>query len=352
MATSGTIGQTVYSTQQVIDRAYRNIKLPPQQVTSEMLHTALEELWLMLMSLANTGVPLWCITRYLLPMYLGKFTVPCPVGTVDVLNANLRTTTQLQGSPSSSEGDAENAFDHDLDTACVQTLAAGWIALELESEDYLTTVGILPGASGTWDISLQYSDDGVTYTTFETYAEFAAVDGEWQWFDFEGLPAKLYWRLKANNATILDVIELAFDNNPSAIPCARINKDDYTNLPSRAQRGRPVQYWMDRQIEPVMQVWPAPNVEAQFQQLEVWVHRKIQDVGTLQQQLELPDRWYDAISLKLATKLLRMTPDAKLTADDRMQLMTDTNEAWTSAWAEERDPSPMYLAPDISPYTA
>lgn len=351
MATSGTVGQTVYSTQQLIDRGYRTLKLPPQQVTSEMLQTALDELWLLLMSLANTGVPLWAIKRYLLPLTLGQFTVPCPVGTIDVLNANLRTITRFSGNASSSEGTADNAFDGDLETACVQTTPAGNISLELDSATTLITVGIMPGATGTWDISLQHSDDGVTWTTFYTTAAFAAVDGEWQWFDFEALPEKEFWRLKANGTTILDVIELYFANNPSAIPCARINKDDYTNLPNRTFRGRPVQYWYDRQLDPNMSVWPAPDVASQFRQMEVWIHQKLEDVGTLQQQLAVPDRWYDAISLKLGTKLLLLTPEAKLDANERAELRQEAESQWRTAWMEERDPSPMYLAPDISMYT-
>lgn len=350
MATSGTISTTIFNTGKVVDNAYRACRLPAASIAGEMIEIGRQQLYLLLSDMGNTGVPLWCQTKYILPMYINEPIVPMPVGTIDVLQSNLRTLTEFQdGTFTSTEGVAENAFDHDLTTACVQTTMGGSITLQLDTEAMITTVGLLPGATGNWDVSFQYSDDGVTWTTIDQYT-FAAVDGVWQWLDFNGEIPHKYYRLLANGATILDVIELVWANNPSEIPIARLNQDDYYNLPNKAFSGRPVQYWLDRQVDlAYMNLWPAPNSAAQFQQLTVLVHRHVMDVGTLQNTLEIPQRWYEAIVWMLARRLAYITPEVDVQWVPMVEKMAVEKES--RAWMEERDKSPMYLTPNLSLYT-
>jgi hypothetical protein len=349
VATSGTISTTVFNTGKVIDSAYRACRLPAASITGEMIEIGKQQLYLLLSDIGNTGVPLWCQTRYIVPMYINQPIVPMPAGTIDVLQSNLRTLTRLAGTYSATEGTADNAFDSDLTTACVQTMAGGSITMMLDTAEMITTIGLLPGASGNWDVSFQYSDDGATWTLIDQYT-FAAVDGTWEWLDFNGETPHSHYRLLANGATILDVVELVWANNPSEIPIARLNQDDYYNLPNKAFSGRPVQYWLDRQVDlAYMNLWPAPNATAQFQQMVVLVHRHIMDVGTLQNTLEIPQRWFEALVWMLATRLAYITPEVKLEVIPIVESMASQKEA--RAWMEERDKSPMYLTPNLSLYT-
>lgn len=349
MATSGTIGLTTFNNRKVIDNAYRPCKIPSQAVTGEMISIANEQLYLILSSLANTGAPLWCISKELLPLYQGIYTIPMPAGTVDVLNANLRQLQRLTGTETSSEGDAELAFDGDVDTATTEIAPAGYIQTQFDGDTYVTTVGILPGVTGTWDYSLQYSDDGITWVDFQVVDDLAVVDREWIWTDYEGLPAKTYWRLLARNTTVLVVRELVWGNMPQDITLARINKDDYWNQPNKFFQGRPTEYWFDQKV-PInnMLLWPAPNEAAQFYQLALLTHRHIMDVGTMVQQLEIPDRWYNAIVWQLAAKLNLITPDAK---GDQNRIDKEADAVLKLAWLDQRDNSPIQIMPNISPYT-
>lgn len=354
MATSGTIGLEVFNTQKVIDNAYRGCRLPAQAITAEMITTAEQQLFLILSSLANAGAPLWCLTKYILPLYLGVYSVPCPVGTVDVMNANLRTLQRLSGTYSSTSGDAALAFDADLDTECVEVAIGGNITMELASASWVDTIGIAWGMTGDITFQLQYSEDGTTWTTFYASEVVTVVDREWLWLDFEGLGNHPFWRIVGGSDVLVDVPlqvrELYFGNNPTEINLARLNKDDYFYLPNKPQQGQVTQFWLDRQRDlPVMKVWQAPNVMSQFKQLVVLVHRQIMDVGTMRQELEVPQRWYNAVVDVLSAKLARITPEVKM----EMIPITDqaSERSLRLAWAEERDNSSINLAPDISPYT-
>lgn len=352
--TTGTIGQTQFNTRLIVDHAFRSCRLAPQQVTSEYIRVATEQLGLMLSSWANTGIPLWCQTKEILPLVQGQFqlnlaaTVP---GVVDILEANLRQCTEFTGTYTSSGGNAALAFDDNPQTACIQTVPGGTITLQLTTATAVENVGIMPAVSGqTWTVEFQYSNDGVTWTTFGTET-IQTVAGQFAWFDYQALPPATYWQVQASATTTLNVAELFFGNNAMEIPVARINKDDYWNLPNKTFQGRPVQYWCDRQqMGPVMWLWPSPGYAFVFQQITVLVHRHIMDVGQLYNILELPQRAYDAVMWSLGERLRMVIPevDKQMTADLPMM----AKEARTRFWQEERDNSPVFLQLDTSPYTA
>src|SRR5688572_17520457 len=111
MATSGTVSTTVFTTRKVIDHAFRRCKLAPQQISAEYIDTAKDLLWLFLSTLASKGITLWTVQKEIIPIYGYVQDVPLPVGTVDLLDANLRNIDRPTGTYDSSEGDAENAFD-------------------------------------------------------------------------------------------------------------------------------------------------------------------------------------------------------------------------------------------------
>lgn len=351
MATSGTYGTTVFNTRKVVDHAYRGCRVPPQTVTGEMIQTALDQLFLMLSEWANVGTPLWCIQRYVLGLYEGIIQVPFPAGVVDTLNVNLRDVNRLTGTASASSGVAANAFDDDFDTECnLAGVGAQNLQLLLDSANTITVVGILPGNTATWNFQLQWSEDGVTWNTFYTNAAYSAVDLVWLWIDIEGLPAVQYYRLLTAAAQVIDIREMVWANNAREINMARINKDDYFYLPDKNIKGRPVQFWEDRQrTGPILNVWPAPDMASRYRQITALAHRHIMDVGTLQQEIEVPQRWYNAVVWSLAEILSIITPEVKPPMIPICAQMADRSRRL--AWGEERDVAPINIDVDISPYT-
>ena len=351
MATSGTVGTTVFKTRKIIDHAFRRCGMIPQQITSEHLETAQDLLFLVLSSLGTNGTPLWTVNKLLLPMYDRVGSVSTPLGTIDVLDINLRTAQRQLGEiNSASEGTADDAFDSDLSTACTQVAAAGWIQTVMDSAVSIPIFGILPNASGSWDFDVQYSDDGITWTTLFSEAAYAMVAGTWYWRDVEGVPEAQYWRLQATGTTVLDVKELVFQNQPTEIPMYKLNRTDYNNLPNKTFTGRPLQFWFDKEIsQPVLRLWPVPSAGYTFSQITGYSHRQIQDVGTLQEEIEVPQRWYLAIVLELAKNLVTEIKEADI--NRAPVIFQQSSEETRKAWGSESDGSVVRLLPRISPYT-
>ena len=327
MAFSNTVSQTVFNTRKVLESATRRCRLPAEALTSEMVDIANNQLYLLLSDLANQGAPLWCIEKQIYPLYNGVMDITMDSGTVDILNSNLRWLQAVTGT--------------DTDTATAHTV-------EFASTSFVTSVGVKWSATAA-PIALERSDDGLAWTTIQTETP-SASSGEWTWYDLDSSVASVYFRVRATSGT-LDFEQIYLGNMPTEIPLARMNRDDYTNLPNKTfQSNRPLQYWFDRQVrQPIMHMWPVPNAAAETSQIVLWRQRYIMDVGTLVQEIEVPQRWYEAIVSMLAAKLAMEFPE--IDADLVPMLDAKAAQALAVAQAEERDNSPMMIAPNISMYT-
>ena len=329
MAVSGTVSMTVFNTRKVIDHAYRRCRIPPEGISSEQIDFALDTLYLVLSMLANRGLQLWCIERYLMPLYQAQGLITMPNGIVDILNTNLRTIEVVN----------ENTTDTTTSTTYTTIFP---------TETQVTVVGIeWSGASTAY--ALETSTNGTTWTTVSTQSNPNTVANEVTWVDIQGSLATTYFRVRATTG-VLNQTQVIMANTPNEIPMARLNRDDYVNLPNKTFEGRPLQFWCDRQLNnPVLFLWPVPSAQFVTAQVVVWVKRYIMDVGTMTQEIEVPQRWYDSIVYVLAARLAEETP----TVDPQMIAILDqkAQRALLEAENEERDDSPIYLTPNIAVYT-
>jgi hypothetical protein len=327
MAYSNTVSQTVFDTRRVIDNAARRCKLTAQQISAEHIDIANDQLFMLLSDLSNRGIQLWCIEKQIYPLYEGVGDLTLDTGTLDVLNSNLRTLQQVTGT--------------NTDTSTTRTVT-------FTTATFVTTVGVKWTAAAV-PIALERSDDGVTWTTVQTETP-SATAGQWTWFDLESSVAKLYFRVRATTGT-LSFSQIYLANTPTEIPLSRLNRDDYTSLPNKTfQSNRPLQFWFDRQVQqPVMHMWPVPNQEAEVYQIVVWRQRYIMDVGSMTQEIEVPQRWYEAIVAMLAARLAL----EYIEVDPSMISVLDAKakESLYFAQQEERDNSPMIILPNIAMYT-
>lgn len=329
MAVSGTVSMTVFNTRKVIDHAYRRCRIPPEGISSEQIDFALDTLYLVLSMLANRGLQLWCIERYLMPLYEAQGLITMPNGIVDILNTNLRTIEVVN----------ENTTDTTTSTTYTTIFPA---------QTQVTVIGIeWSGASTSY--ALETSNNGTTWTTLSTQDNPNATVGTVTWVDVQGSLATTYFRVRATTG-VLNQTQVIFANTPNEIPMARLNRDDYVNLPNKTFEGRPLQFWCDRQLNnPVLYLWPVPSAQFVTAQVVVWVKRYIMDVGTMTQEIEVPQRWYDSIVYVLAARLAEETP----TVDPQMIAILDqkAQRSLLEAENEERDDSPIYLTPNIAVYT-
>jgi hypothetical protein len=326
MAFSGTVSTTVFNTNKVIDHAYRRCRVTAQRVTAELQGIATDALYLLLSELSSVKTPSWCIEKVILPFYEGQPNVTLPLGTVEVLNANYRYLQAVSGS---------------------NIVTATTYQVNFASTTVVSTVGIEWSAVSA-PLSFSVSNDGITWTVVDTVTP-TAVAGEITWFDIFPALAYAYFKITAT-AGVLSYTTITLGNTPNEIPFGVLNRDSYVAQANQIFAGRPTTYWFQRDINrPVMHLWPAPNQAAELAQLIVWRHRHIMDVGTLQQELEIPQRWYEAIVSKLASKLALETDAVDMNLIPLLDAKAE--QALREAWDGDNDGSPTTITPNIGVYT-
>lgn len=354
MATSGTVGTTVFQTRKLVEHAFGRCKVKRAMISEEMGRIALDCLWLTLMNLSNRSVQLWAINSVILPLYENQRRVVLPTGSVGLLAMpNLRTLTRLTDGAtvvSSAGGTVDFAFDDDFETSLTQTSPNGNVSAQWADDVLVTSVGLLPNASGTWTFSFERSDDGSTWTTIETHTAVTITAGEWKWYDLDGSLAAPYFRVVASGGTTLDLRELFLGNNPREIPMAQLNVDDWMNVPDKTSTGmNPVQFYLDLQRTTItLNLWPVPSRSARYAQVTALVERQLEDVGSLSQEIEAPPRWYDALIWDLSWRLAAEVPEVTM---DWTTLFKIAEAQLDLAERGESDMSSSTLAVDISPYT-
>lgn len=355
MSTSGTVGATRINVQKLIDHGARRSGKLAEELTSEQQLSARESLFYLLSNLGNRGIQYWTITKEVFGMKPDQYVYKLPEGSIEVLNAMYRRmnrpTPNSFGGYTSSSGVVANAFDNAVDTITVQTASNGNIAVNYGDNNsiYAGSIGILPGVSGVFHILLEYSNDGVTWVTLDDTGVTTWVDNQWLWYDIEPGVSAQYYRMRETGGNTLAVREFYVGNNSTEITMSRLNRDDYTNLPNKNfTANQPFQFWFDRTIpKPSLYLWPTPSDP--FVQMTVWYSRNIQDVGALQDELEIPQRWYLAIQSMLAHQMSLELPGVDM---GRVQYLEGQATKYLyEAEQEERDKSPIYWAPNVSVYT-
>lgn len=352
MAYSNTVGTTVITVQNLIDHGARRCGKLAEELTSEQVVSARESLFFLLSSLINLGIQYWAIDKKVYGFTADKATYLLPLGGNDVLNALYRWMNRPSGSYTSSNGGTlGNVYDNDVDTICTQTAANGNIAVNYGASNsiFIGSIGFLPASSGTWSIIYEYSQDNSTWSTLVDLGSITVVNNEWVWTDIENGQTVSYYRIRAYNGTTLSLREWYLGNNSTEITMSRLNRDDYTNLPNKNfTANQPFQFWFNRTIpQSEIVLWPTP--QNAFYQMTIWYSRQIMDVGDLYGELEVPQRWYMAVVSMLAHQMSLELPSVDM--NRVAYLEQQANKYLTQAEEEERDKSPVYIAPNIAPYT-
>ncbi len=319
MAYSGTVGQTVVTVQNLIDNGARRCGKLAEELTSEQVLSAKQSLFFVLSNLINQGIQYFAIKKQVYGLQPNQYEYSLPVGGNDVLNALYRWMTQPTGTYTSSAGGVvANVADQDTATFCQQTSANGNIVVNYGANQaqYIGSIGIMPyvagGGSATWNYSFQASSDNVTWTTLYTGTSVAVTDGQWIWQDIDPGAQTQYYRIVASGGTTLALREWYLGVNSTEITMSRLNRDDYTNLPNKNfTANQPFQFWLNRTIpQATITLWPTPSNA--FYQMTVWYSAQIQDVGALNGQLAIPDRWMLAIQSMLAHQMSMELPAVDL----------------------------------------
>ena len=109
-------------------------------------------------------------------------------------------------------------------------------------------------------------------------------------------------------ADVVDVLEIVLRRDGTDFEITRISRGEYVTLPDKTTQGRPSQFYFDRQITPILNLWATP--ENSTDQLVYHYVRRIDDADTLVNTTDMPFRFYPCMVAGLAYYIaMKRTPD-------------------------------------------
>tara|TARA_B100001057_G_scaffold373630_1_gene378084 strand:+ start:78 stop:743 length:666 start_codon:yes stop_codon:yes gene_type:complete len=141
-------------------------------------------------------------------------------------------------------------------------------------------------------------------------------------------------------ADVVDLLEVVLRRDGTDFEIQKISRGEYLTLPAKTTEGRPSQVYFDRQIDPVMNIWPTP--ENSTDQLIYYYVQRIEDADTLTNTSDMPFRFYPCMVAGLAYYL------SMKRALDRTQLLKSVyEEEFQRAADEDEARTPLKLQPSI-----
>ena len=140
---------------------------------------------------------------------------------------------------------------------------------------------------------------------------------------------------------VVDILEVTLRRSNTDYEVERISRGEYATLPNKTTQGRPSQYYFDRQIDPVINLWSVP--ENSTDQLIYYYVQRIEDADALVNTTDMPFRFYPCMVAGLAYYM------AMKRAPERVQLLKSVyEEEFQRAADEDEGRTPLKLQPSLS----
>ena len=140
-------------------------------------------------------------------------------------------------------------------------------------------------------------------------------------------------------ADVVDILEMVLRRDSTDFEVERISRGEYLNFPNKTDQGRPSQFFLNRQIQPVITLWQTPENSTDV--LIYYYVQRIQDADTLVNTTDAPFRFLPCMVAGLAYYL------AMKRAPERLQILKAVyEEEFQRAAEEDEDRVSLKLQPD------
>ena len=137
---------------------------------------------------------------------------------------------------------------------------------------------------------------------------------------------------------VIDVLNVVVRRSSTDYSLTRISRSDDLAIPTKATTGRPTQFFLDRQVNPNLKIWPTPENSTDVLYYDALT--RIEDADSAVNTVDVPFRFYPCLAAGLAYYLsLKKAPQ-------RTQMLKAIyEEEFERAMGEDRDRSSFSVTP-------
>ena len=141
----------------------------------------------------------------------------------------------------------------------------------------------------------------------------------------------------------IDILSTVVTRDGTDFEIDRLSRSEFLNIPTKTQTGRPNQFFLDRQITPVLKIWPVPDNNTdvlKFNRLT-----RIEDADAFTNTVDIPFRFYPCLAAGLAYYLSMKKNPQMMGA-----LKAVYEEEMIRAMEEDRDRASFKISPPTYKY--
>jgi hypothetical protein len=144
-------------------------------------------------------------------------------------------------------------------------------------------------------------------------------------------------------ADVIDVLSVVVRRNGTDYSLERLSRDGFLSIPNKTTQGRVNQFFLDRQVTPVLNLWPVPDNNTDVAYYDALTRMDDADVYT--NTVDMPFRFYPCLAAGLAYYI------ALKRAPNRVQMLKAVyEEEFDRAATEDRDRSSFNVVPKYEYY--
>ena len=114
------------------------------------------------------------------------------------------------------------------------------------------------------------------------------------------------------NSNVIDILDCSLrrdtDGTNLDLQMTKISRSEFLNIPTKSTEARPTQFFLDKQVTPVLNIWPTPENST-----DVLVFNKLvrmDDADTATNTMDMPFRFYPCFAAGLAYYIaIKKAPD-------------------------------------------
>jgi hypothetical protein len=114
------------------------------------------------------------------------------------------------------------------------------------------------------------------------------------------------------NSNVIDILDCSIrrdtDGTNLDLQMSKISRSEYLNIPTKSTEARPTQFFLDKQVSPVLNIWPTPENST-----DVLVFNKLvrmDDADTATNTMDMPFRFFPCFAAGLAYYIaIKKAPD-------------------------------------------
>ena len=148
---------------------------------------------------------------------------------------------------------------------------------------------------------------------------------------------------------LVDITEAVLSRTENSVrtdfQMAKINREDYMNIPVKSTKGRPSQFWLDMQrAAPVVYLYPTPQNSTDVFRYKR--RNRIEDITASTESIDIPDRFLPCAVSGLSFYMAQKRPQIDI--NRRQELKLQYEEEFKRALDDGREKVDLRIIPDIA----